>query len=223
MVRLNRMLSSRIQYFYIADLIKLQIFYTSPQVLDITGVEPEKFDFSYDFIYTHPVDIQRRSRARANIIETGHELFINKSGAVVISSNFRMRKISGEPVNVVSQCYLFYQSSPVETVYILQISTPVDDWLTNTIKRGNYHWYSGNDLTYFRYPDEELMCTGSNLSYREMEIIRCIHKGMETKGIGEKLFLSPHTISTHRRNILKKSGKTSIGEVIFELEGFGMI
>jgi DNA-binding NarL/FixJ family response regulator len=209
--------------FYVADLIKLQILYTSPQVLDITGVEPEKFDLSYDYTFTHPVDIQRRSRARANIIETSQEIFINKSDAVVISSNFRIRKIGGEYVNVVTQCYLFYQEAPADTVYILQISTPIDDWLTNIIKRGNYHWYSGNVLTYFRYPDEELMFTGSNLSYREMEIIRYIHKGMETKEIGEKLFLSPYTISTHRRNILKKSGKASIGKVIFELEGFGII
>ena len=40
---------------------------------------------------------------------------------------------------------------------------------------------------------------------------------------GDKLFLSRHTISTDRRNILKKSGKSSIGEVIYELESIGMI
>ncbi|KAA6308081.1 Oxygen regulatory protein NreC [termite gut metagenome] len=43
-----------------------------------------------------------------------------------------------------------------------------------------------------------------NLSLREKEIVVCIVKGMMNKEIAEKLFLSIHTIITHRRNISKK-------------------
>ncbi len=43
-----------------------------------------------------------------------------------------------------------------------------------------------------------------SLSTREQEIIVCIVKGMTNKEIAEKLFLSSHTIITHRRNITKK-------------------
>lgn len=222
MIRLNSLLYSRRQYFYIADLIKFQILFASPQVLDMTGLEPEKFDPSYNLKYTHPLDIRRRSRIRAKVIEAGQELFINKSGYVIISSSFNTKKISGEYTNTLVQCYLFYSSSPVDTVYLLLISTSID-LFSKIIKRGHYHYYKGNDLSFFRYPDEELLLTGSNLSDRELEIIMYIHKGMETKEIGDILFLSPLTISTHRRNILKKTGKASIYEVIFDLESIGII
>ena len=46
------------------------------------------------------------------------------------------------------------------------------------------------------------------LSIRETEIIHLISAGMTNKEIAEKLFLSIHTIKTHRKNIIKKIGFT---------------
>lgn len=42
------------------------------------------------------------------------------------------------------------------------------------------------------------------LSQREKEIIGCIVRGMTNKEIAEKLFISVHTVITHRRNITRK-------------------
>lgn len=42
------------------------------------------------------------------------------------------------------------------------------------------------------------------LSSREKEIIRCVVKGMTNKQIAEALFISAHTVITHRRNIAAK-------------------
>lgn len=42
------------------------------------------------------------------------------------------------------------------------------------------------------------------LSDREKQIITCIAKGWSNKEIAEKLFLSVHTVMTHRRNIVNK-------------------
>ncbi|MBQ8594070.1 MAG: response regulator transcription factor, partial [Bacteroidaceae bacterium] len=35
-------------------------------------------------------------------------------------------------------------------------------------------------------------------------IVICVVKGMTNKEIAEKLYLSPHTIMTHRKNIARK-------------------
>lgn len=54
--------------------------------------------------------------------------------------------------------------------------------------------------------DEEETADDSQdaLSQREREIVICVVKGMTNKEIAEKLFLSIHTVITHRRNISKK-------------------
>lgn len=44
------------------------------------------------------------------------------------------------------------------------------------------------------------------LSEREKEVLICVVKGMTNKQIADKLFLSAHTVGTHRRNISSKLG-----------------
>ena len=48
----------------------------------------------------------------------------------------------------------------------------------------------------------------TQLSPREKELLYLIAEGLTNKEIAEKLFLSVHTIKTHRKNIIKKLGFT---------------
>lgn len=47
---------------------------------------------------------------------------------------------------------------------------------------------------------------GESISEREKDIIRCVASGKSNKEIAEELFISPHTVATHRRNINAKLG-----------------
>ena len=51
---------------------------------------------------------------------------------------------------------------------------------------------------------EENKSVQDDLSQREKEIICCVVKGMSNKEIAEHLFISVHTVITHRRNIARK-------------------
>ncbi|GAA4805208.1 response regulator transcription factor [Olivibacter ginsenosidimutans] len=42
------------------------------------------------------------------------------------------------------------------------------------------------------------------LTRREQEVLRCIAAGKTTAEIGDSLFISPHTVETHRRNLMQK-------------------
>ena len=65
--------------------------------------------------------------------------------------------------------------------------------------------------------------TGIPYSNREFEIINLIASGLNTEQVAEKLFLSRETVSTHRRNILKKSGKKLMSDVIYDLVERGVM
>ncbi|MBU2916259.1 response regulator transcription factor [Reichenbachiella agariperforans] len=57
------------------------------------------------------------------------------------------------------------------------------------------------------------------LTKREYEILLLITKGKSSKDISEQLFLSPHTVNSHRKNILKKLNLKSPAElIIFALD-----
>lgn len=53
-------------------------------------------------------------------------------------------------------------------------------------------------------PSNENSDENNTLSTREKEIITCVVKGLTNKEIAEELFLSSHTVISHRRNIAKK-------------------
>lgn len=52
------------------------------------------------------------------------------------------------------------------------------------------------------------------LTEREKEIIRLSARGKSSNEIADELFLSPHTVNTHRRNIYKKLRISNIKELI---------
>ncbi len=62
----------------------------------------------------------------------------------------------------------------------------------------------------------EYSCEGLNISEREMEIIKLIAEGSSNKEVADKLFLSTHTVTTHRKNIMSKLGvNNTAGLVLF--------
>ncbi|MBL7884619.1 MAG: response regulator transcription factor [Bacteroidia bacterium] len=59
-------------------------------------------------------------------------------------------------------------------------------------------------------------CAGVNISEREMEIIKYIAEGLSNKEVADKLFISTHTVTTHRKNIMAKLGvNNTAGLVLF--------
>ncbi|MEI9917715.1 MAG: response regulator transcription factor [Bacteroidota bacterium] len=63
----------------------------------------------------------------------------------------------------------------------------------------------------------------SHLTSREVDIIRLIVKGYSTSLIADELNLSPHTISTHRKNIIRKLKIKSPVELVAQAYDLGLI
>lgn len=61
-----------------------------------------------------------------------------------------------------------------------------------------------------KFPGEE---TGQ-LTNSELDIVRLIAEGLTTKEIAARKFISFHTVISHRKNIFRKLGVTSISELI---------
>lgn len=66
---------------------------------------------------------------------------------------------------------------------------------------------------------EEFTCEAITISDREIEIIQLIAEGYTNQQIAEKLFLSAHTVNTHRKNIMSKLGvKNTAGIVMYAVK-----
>lgn len=66
---------------------------------------------------------------------------------------------------------------------------------------------------------DALTCEPLSLSERELEVITLIAEGYTNQQIAEMLFLSAHTVNTHRKNIMGKLGvKNTAGIVMYAVK-----
>jgi len=67
-------------------------------------------------------------------------------------------------------------------------------------------------------PEEEETCVPANLTVRELEIVKLTAQGNTANKVAEQLFLSTHTVYTHRKNIMKKLGvKSASGMIVYAI------
>lgn len=77
--------------------------------------------------------------------------------------------------------------------------------INKTSQRQNYFHPKINDQVFDYFRNKGKSSSEMNeLSEREKEIIKCLAEGMNSKAISEALFISEHTVKTHRRNIMHK-------------------
>lgn len=60
----------------------------------------------------------------------------------------------------------------------------------------------------------EMNCEPVTISEREMEVIKLIAQGHTNQEIADKLFLSHHTVNTHRKNIMAKLGVNNTAAIV---------
>jgi DNA-binding NarL/FixJ family response regulator len=78
--------------------------------------------------------------------------------------------------------------------------------ILETIRRVNID-VDGQDWSHFN-------CEPVHISEREQEIITLIAEGFTNTEIAERLFLSHHTVNTHRKNIMHKLGVNNTAAIV---------
>lgn len=217
---LEKELSQKKQFFLVGDLIKMKINFTSAGCKTYFGIDPDELDPSMFLTLNHKEELFRHNLGRTKMMNLGQSMFISPTDPQILSSTFRFLRPNGNYGHFLIQIYFFVSEAPIKTTYILLVITEIDSFRMNKQK---YHYYIGPDLSMFRYPDQELLAIGQLFSDRELEILRLISEGESSEAIAERLFLSVHTVNTHRRNILKKTGNRNTLQLVMEYKLKGVL
>jgi DNA-binding NarL/FixJ family response regulator len=73
------------------------------------------------------------------------------------------------------------------------------------------------------FPSEPLSTEATVLTTRESEILTLLAGGKSTQQIADALHLSPHTVQTHRKSIIRKLNIKSPTEFVVYAMDFGLI
>jgi hypothetical protein len=220
MLKLEELMEENDQYFQVFDLGQMRFLYTSNGSLKMVGIAPQEINPGHYTQLIHPEDEERLGQVRSQVYKMEKKIFQAQKGSALISYRLRIRNPANVYNHLFVQDYMFFSPVPHKAVFLIQVITNTD-WYQ--MKKNSFHHYAGTDLSLFRFPDEDLLKIGPNLSVRELEIIKLIEAGLSSKQIAEKLFLSVLTVNTHRANILEKSGKATLSDLIYELKENGLL
>lgn len=195
-------------YYYILNFDNLSMEFVSKDVENILGISAEFFSLDAMLKTYHPEDLNAmhdKEQAAAHFLfneiqpkqiidykvvylnriisNTGEEkTILHQAKAIKVSDKGKIHKVIGvhtdiSYLNVPMDHRISFISSKYPSHY--SVSTKSKDKIEGTLD--------------------------NVFSDREVEIIKLISKGLSIGEIGNALFISPLTVKTHKRNILKKA------------------
>jgi DNA-binding CsgD family transcriptional regulator len=120
------------------------------------------------------------------------------------SCDYRIRREDGTYLRLLEQNRVLQTDSHGNITHLLGTGTDITSW-----KESEMLVASITSLV----DDSRLVCTSADgmlqprtpLSRREKEVVKLIVDGYSSKQIADRLYLSLHTVNTHRRNIMGKT------------------
>jgi DNA-binding CsgD family transcriptional regulator len=133
---------------------------------------------------------------------------------------YRIRSVSGSWVRVIEQQSLLESDSRCNAWLALSVLyLSPDQSPCKVIKSGIIDLRSNHFLTLHDYYGT----SAPILSTRELEILSMVKSGLLSKEISSRLYISVHTVNTHRQNILRKLSAVNLHEAITYASSLGLL
>jgi len=168
--------------------------------------------------HIHPEDISQLFESGTYFLRYGMLMPPELRKNFKLVSEFRMMNAENRYIRVIEQ-QLCFENDIHGNIWlamgILDISPDQDQ---ESPFRSRLIDLKNSDIDLFPPPDKEAMLTA-----RQKDILKLISKGLISKEIADRLFISVNTVNTHRQNILEKLQVNNAYEAVRYVKNMGMI
>lgn len=206
-------------YYYIFSFDNLIIEYVNDGVEDVLGIKTKDFSMNKIFEIMHPEDLEIMHKKEAIAF-----LFASTKIApedILLYKNvymIRLKHKDGKYRTILHQAKAINMSDDGKIQHVICIHTditylnvPFNHHISYVgYKRPSFH---SIDLVNI-IKDSEKHNFKDIFTTREKEIIKKLTQGKDFNEIAKLLFVSPHTINTHKKNMLRKSSCKNTAELI---------
>lgn len=201
----------------IFDLAEMEHVYLSPNFSDLLGWDAVKIaspDNEYINQRMHPDDLAHLNHVSWQFFELilrVDPVWREQMKFIKLIMDYRTLGKDGNYVRVIEQHKLLeldQSGNPWLSLSILDISPDQD--LTSLCR---YRLVNTQTGELYHFPSSKLI-TEHKLSFREQEILQLLAKGLISKQIADKLFISVFTVNTHRQRIIEKLDVNNTAEAV---------
>lgn len=206
-------------YYYVIDFFDMSISHMSAGFSEAHGMSQQEIKTINDILgLIHPDDMDFVSRAEKRSYDFMYErLQPQRFTRYKASYNFRFRTADGSYRLFNHQALILTMDENNNFIKSLNIHTDISHFAQSNNGKFSLIGLAGepsylnmdvDEKEHARTPDENLF------SKRELEVVRLIAKGYDSRRIAGELCISEETVRTHRKNILAKSGCRNASELI---------
>ncbi|MGI9531622.1 LuxR C-terminal-related transcriptional regulator, partial [Lutimonas sp.] len=192
-------------YYYIFNFATLKIEYVSENVKEVLEIEPEDLSLETLLGSYHPDDLDKLHDKE----KTASEFLFKQIPPdhiidyKVVYTNRVLTK-SGKCKTILHQAKAISTTEDGRIMKVIGVHADIS-YLEAPIDH-KISFISYKHESYFSLPTgEKKLSFKSKFSAREIEVIKSISNGNTVEEIAKLLFISEHTVRTHRKNILKKA------------------
>jgi DNA-binding CsgD family transcriptional regulator len=197
------------------DLYQRKHVYYSPKYKTLLGWDPKRAesDMNYTNSLVHPDDLPVLYKAGIYFISLGLSLPDKTSKDYKTIFDYRVKGKAGSYIRVIEQQkpLEFDKSGNVWLALSMLDLSPENDVVAPF--RGRLINQRTGELFYFP-PDEDPERLNLALTNREKEVLQLIARGLISKEIADKLYISVNTVNTHRQRIIEKLNVSNTYEAI---------
>jgi DNA-binding CsgD family transcriptional regulator len=187
---------------------------------DLTEFEMKGNDFFSSRV--HPDDFLINLKIGAELLRQSYRVPVGERKDYKVVSDYRVKSGNGEYIRIIEQ-HQALELDKKGNVW-LALSTvdisPNQD-LTGGVKCIIFNAKTGKTLPYNFASEQKDRET--YLSKREQEVLNLVKEGLPSKEIAERLFISIHTVNTHRQRILEKLNVSNSYEAIQYAARLGLL
>jgi DNA-binding CsgD family transcriptional regulator len=203
----------QVSYWFLSD--NFQIFGYDPEIIRSSEIDP-----GYLETRIHPDDLIILGATQSKLLEFIQTLPIEQRKDYKHIYECRAKNAEGNYIRYIFQQQILEldeEGNPWLLFGVLDVSpdtSPLEHIKLRVIN------YKTGEIVPFATVEGE---SNIKLSEREKEILGMVRKGLQSKEISDKLFLSIHTVNKHRQNIMQKMNTNNVLEAIDYARKLGLL
>jgi DNA-binding CsgD family transcriptional regulator len=184
-----------------------RFIYMSDKVNILSGLDPSLFTgengMEFSFSRFHPEQIQGLMQLHSLGMKYFEENELYKDKNSFLSATYLYKNGNGEYVQVLQRTIMLETEAGGKPLLTLNII----HYVGHIIKHGslNYIISVGDKVDIYSYNNSSTIEKPKTFSLQENKILKMLARGLDSKAIAKELFISPHTVDSHRRSIIKKT------------------
>lgn len=214
-------------YYYILNFDNSQINFVHGGIQEVLGIKPNEFSIPKLIEVMYPEDLKMMQVKEL----AAQNFFLNtipkdEIPLYKVAYLIRLQHSKGKFKTILHQAKAISVSDTGKILQMIVVHTDIS--YLNAPFDHKISFISSKRPSYFSIiPDTSLELLKNSLknilSAREKEIIKKVADGKSLNEIADQLFVSPHTINTHKKNILRKSHCKNTTELISKCIREGII